>query len=84
VVLTCSHQSTEACCNHMAHYLCSQVHFHSGLCSGDQVGVHQPVQLMKQSAFVEFIQFQYVFPLSNNRKLVAQMLRLQLHNMLQE
>jgi hypothetical protein len=34
---------------------------------------------VKQSGFVEFIQFQYVFSLSDNRKLAAQKLRLQPH-----
>jgi hypothetical protein len=37
------------------------------------------VQQAEQSAFIEFIQFQHVAPLSNNRKLVAQV-----HIMLQE
>jgi hypothetical protein len=48
------------------------------------VGVCQLVQLAKQSGFVESIQFQYVVPLSNNRKLVAQVLRFQMQIMLQE
>jgi hypothetical protein len=74
VVLTCSHYSVEACCNSMAHNLCSQIHFHSALRNGVEVGVCQLVQLVKQSGFVEFIQFQYV----DNRKLAAQKLRLQL------
>jgi hypothetical protein len=50
------------------------------LCAfGFRWGVCQFVQLAKQSGFVEFTQFQYVVPLSNDRKLVAQVLRLQLH-----
>jgi hypothetical protein len=79
MILTCSHQSAEVCCHSMAHNLCSQAHFHGALCCGVEVGVRQLVQLVKQSGFVELIQFQYVFPLKNNRKLVAQMLTLQLH-----
>jgi hypothetical protein len=63
----------------MAFNLCNQIHLPSSLCNGVEVGVSQFVQLTKQSVFVEFVQFQYMFLLTNKMTLVAQMLRIQLH-----
>jgi hypothetical protein len=48
------------------------------------VGVCQLIQLAKLSGFVEFIQFQNVFPPSDKRKSVTQMFKFQLHMILQK
>jgi hypothetical protein len=51
----------------MAYRPRSQVHLLGVMCSLVQVDVCQFVDPAKQSGFVEFIEFQYMFPFSNNR-----------------
>jgi hypothetical protein len=46
--------------------------------------VPQLIQHVKPTKFAKFIKFLNVVPLGNNRKVIAQNLRLQLHIILQE
>jgi hypothetical protein len=55
VLLTCRHQSVEACCNSVARHLSSQAHFHRTLCNRVEVGVCQLTQWVKRIGFVKFI-----------------------------
>jgi len=68
----------------VAHDLSSQAHFHGTLSNRSQVGAIQLVQPMDHEVFFLFVYTLNVFPLSNNKKLAVQTLKLELHIMFQE
>ena len=76
---TIRHQIINSRCYCVAHDLSGQAHFRGTLSNKGQVGVSHLIQHSDHKVSVVFVWFLNVFPLRNNRKVVFQMLRLELH-----